>query len=312
MTYSTDGEKMSNTHVFRLFGLLVTGTVLGVCVSTTFSTARAQDTVDEAIVHLRTYYTESYLLRASLLDPEDRPFNSVWVTAKYYPGSRNGGNQASQAIGVKRQLRFAREKLGIEAHGGYVLHPTEWLSLAHWQQRAEALERLIVEAELTGSIALDIEAYGFDDVTKRPPSPNDKKAQRMLVDACRPIVDVLRRHNLSATIYPAGGSKARDYTAAAIALGATKFGDEYSFVFSKKILEGKTFSEEQFKRWRDYLSYRDSSDTGVPTIPGLFASVMRSKHDWRILRGFGVKEAWLFVDDKNWLRRRAPTSTPKN
>ncbi len=303
---------MNHSRATTMCGPLLCAVVSCVSVAATCSTALAQRPDDEPVVHLRTYYSESYLHRASLRDPEDRPFNSIWLTAKFYPGTREGGNQVNQSAGMKRQFRFIREKLEIEAHGGYVLHPTDWLDRVHWQQRADALERLIVGAELTGSIALDIEGYEFDGIRTPPPSSNNKIAQRELVDACRPIVEVLRRHDLSATIYPCGGRKFQDYTAAAIALGAAKLGDEYTFIYSEKLLDGKTISKEASEFWRGYFANHDPSHVGIPTIPGLYASTMQSKRDFQMLRELGVQEAWLFVDDKNWLRRRVPKSSIPN
>jgi len=272
----------------------------------------AQDTTAEPLVHLRTYYNEPYLRRASLRAPEDRPFNSVWVTAKYQPTAADGGNPARQAWGIRKQMNFARETMGVEVNGGYVLHPTVWLSPTHWQQRAEALERIIIDAELTGSIALDIEAYGNNGEIVRPPSPHNKELQQLLVEACRPVAEVLKRHNLSATVYPGGGRGQGDYTAAAISLGASKLGDEYSFVFSQNLLDGKQFTKEEWTFWREYLGSQDPMNAGLPTIPGLLASSLHDRQAISTLGKLGIREAWLYVDDKNWLLRHAPRAKSKN
>lgn len=302
---------MKAIHHHKLFAAWLAFLAVGIG-GLTASTALAQVSDGEAVVHLRTYYTEPYLKRASLRTPEERPFNSVWVTSKFQPGSEDGGDPASQAIGIKKQMEFARNELQVDAQGGYVLHPTAWLSPSHWERRAKALERVIIDAELSGVIALDIEGYEYDGVSNPPPSANNKELQDLLTEACRPIVDVLKRHNLSAIIYPAGGRGFEDYTAAAIALGATKFGDEYSFIFSEKLAQENPLTKEDWRFWREYISSADPANSSVPTIPGFLASMLKDKQDLRILRGLDVVEAWLYVDDKNWLLKEAPRESSTN
>lgn len=300
------GEFIQALGASRLYSLAIAMVVGCACLCTHPVEVRGQDALAEPIVHLRTYYNEPYLRRASLRDPEDRPFNSVWVTAKFQPTAADGGNPARQAWGIRKQMNFAQETMGVEVHGGYVLHPTVWLSPTHWQRRADALERIIIDAELTGSIALDIEAYGNEGEIVRPPSPQNRELQKLLAEACRPVAEVLKRHNLSATIYPAGGRGLGDYTAAAISLGATKLGDEYSFVFSQKIFDGKRLPANEWQFWRKYFSSEDPMHAGLPTIPGLLASSLHDRQAITSLSKLDIREAWLYVDDKNWLLRHAP------
>ncbi len=303
---------MKAEHQLNFFAVWIAFLSVATVTLTASSTALAQVTDNQAVVHLRTLYTDPYLERASQLHPEQRPFNSVWVTAQFDPGSEDGGNPSKQTMGVKEQMEFARGELGIDTQGGYVLNPTDWLSLTHWERRAEALERVIVDAELSGVIALDIKAYEFEGASAPPPPADSKELQALLTKACRPIIDVLKRHNLAAVIYPAGGRTSPDYTAAALALGGTKLGDEFTFAFSERIAEGDTMTKEEWSDWKEYLTGAASAERSEPIIPGFLASMLRDTQDLRILRALDVVEAWLYVDDEDWLLQEPPQETSDN
>lgn len=291
-----------------LLGRLTRSTLIAIAAILVVASLAAAEPPADAIVHLRVYAWEPYLERAVDSPPGKIPFTNVWVSGKYYPnrddvdsGSRSAVEQGRIA---KQQIELAREKLGVQATGGYVLHPFDWLDREHWKRRAEALEAFILASGTTATIALDIEGYGrpTDSGLDRIPPPGEGDWSK-LISAVAPVRHVLLKHRLQATIYPAGGKHFGDYTRAALALGATKFGDEYTFVISRKLRDGVTISKDEWRTWGDYVHTSDPEGIGVPRIPATYVSVIRDARNVAILsKLFGVKECWLFIDDKEWLK----------
>ena len=268
----------------------------------------ANQWVNSQDVHLRMYAGEPYLERAAAVPEGQRPFNSVWVTRKYYPDfatDANNGDPKAQAAEVRSKMAYAESVLKIKSSPGYGLHPINWLSKKSWQMRADALEAFIVAGNFEGEpISFDIEGYGYQlgVIQFRTPPPKEPDTWQALIEACSPIRYVLLKYRMRPTIYPAGGPKFHAYTRAALALGATRLGDEYSFIFSQRIREGYAFTREDLKFWKRTLTNTDPDNRGIHFIPGLLSSNFNNASLDRIgLQYLGIKECWLFVDDKNFL-----------
>lgn len=275
----------------------------------TSATAEEKAVQDSTIVHLRVHAGEPYIQRAAEVDRKSLVFNSVWVTRKYFPSAEdtNNGDPAWQAFEVAQGIQFVREKLGMRASPGFGLHPILWLNRESWQLRADALEVFITAGGFEGmEISLDIEGYGYVDANKkriRTPPPQDARSWIELLAATEPVREVLRKYNIRATFYPAGNRKFGPYTRAALALGASRFGDEYTFVLAGKMKDGETLTKEQWQVWRERLTNTDPGDLGIHYIPGFFTSNFpNGSLDRVILNWMGVKECWLFVDDKGFLQ----------
>ncbi len=254
-------------------------------------------------VHLRVYAGEPYIDRAVDTDPHNLPFNSVWVGSKYY----YKGDRPSIEEGPKVAARMEEvvDKLKMPATPGYGLHPIDWLSTEHWAARAKSLDDFITSGGFEGMpISIDIEGYGYvtEGVRTRTPPPSSEGSWEALVTAAAPVRHVLLKHRMKPTIYPCGGRKFEAYTRAALALGATTFADEYSFVFAGKLKNNETIDREGLQFWQKYFSEEDPTDIGVRRFPGLLTSNFRAgSPDTAALKFMNIKECWLFVDRRDFL-----------
>lgn len=288
---------------WRIVSLLSILTLVALSCATSFGQ-------DQPIVHLRYHAGEPYLDRALELPREQIVFTSVWPTRKYYPqwpADTNSGDPTQQAGEVRREMKKATDA-GFAASPGFGLHPIKWLDKQSWQMRANALEEFIVAGDFQGmDISIDIEGYGYveDGKRTRVAPPRDEEAWSDLIEACSPVRYVVLKYRMRPTIYPAGGRKFDHYVRAAMALGATKFGDEYSFVWSTKLRQGHKFTNEEWKWWIGQLTNTDPQDRGIHFIPGFFTSNFPNGSVDRLgLTFMGVNECWLFVDDKTYLQQK--------